>query len=91
MTRVTLVFLNSMNKYHVSLGPWSVGVDRKSLDILLSIPTCSFKSASEEFLKSLRYSWGKSGFTIVEESDVVGYKTHDSIAYSHIFRLTPSA
>ena len=83
MTRATQAFLSSMSKYHVSLGPWSVGIDKESSD--------SLKFVSGNFLKSLRCSWIESGFTIVEEAEVVGYKVNNSIAYSHIFRLSPAA
>ena len=85
MTRATQAFLSSMSKYHVSLGPWSVGIDKESSDILFSVPADSLKFVSGNFLKSLRCSWIESGFTIVEEAEVVGYKVNNSIAYSHIF------
>ncbi|MEE1531357.1 MAG: hypothetical protein UGE22_05025 [Clostridia bacterium] len=91
MTRATQAFLSSMSKYHVSLGPWSVGIDKESSDILFSVPADSLKFVSGNFLKSLRCSWIESGFTIVEEAEVVGYKVNNSIAYSHIFRLSPAA
>ena len=74
MTRATQAFLSSMSKYHVSLGPWSVGIDKESSDILFSVPADSLKFVSGNFLKSLRCSWIESGFTIVEEAEVVGYK-----------------
>ena len=72
MTRATQAFLSSMSKYHVSLGPWSVGIDKESSDILFSVPADSLKFVSGNFLKSLRCSWIESGFTIVEEAEVVG-------------------
>ena len=90
-TRATQVLLSSMSKYDVSLTSWSVGVDRKTSDILFSIPVDSLKYVSGSFLKSLRYSWIKSGFEIVDEAEIIGYESNNYIAYSHIFRLKPIA
>lgn len=92
VTRATQAFLSSISKYHVSLGPWSAGIDKDSLDILFSVPSDSLKFVqSRNFLKTLRCSWIESGFIIVEETEIVGYKVNNSIAYSHIFRLVPVA
>ena len=91
VTRATQAFLSSIHKHHVSLGPWSAGIDRDSLDILFSVSSDSLRFVqSGSFLKSLRRSWIESGFTIVEEAEVVGYRVNNTVAYSHIFRLTES-
>lgn len=88
--RATQAILCTCKKYDISLGMWTSGIDKDTYDLIFSIPSNSLRFyQSENFLKSLRNFWTQSGFFIKDETEMVGYRTHGTIAYSLVFRLRP--
>ena len=86
--RANQAILCTCQKYNISLGTWTSGIDKDTYDLIFSIPSNSLRFyQSEKFLKSLRNFWTQSGFLIAEEAEMVGYQIRGISAYSLVFRL----